>query len=98
MYENFDLTMSVPVLSVTFLAVTCFLSVTVPILAIYLFRRKLHSSFQVLLFGIADGLTLEYMLCNILWMLLLLIPLFRTQPLAYIIVGLILGQIGRAHV
>ncbi len=24
MYENFDLTMSVPVLSVTFLAVTCF--------------------------------------------------------------------------
>lgn len=91
MYENFDLTMSVPVLSVTFLAVTCFLSVTVPILAIYLFRRKLHSSFQGLLFGIADGLTLEYMLCNILWMLLLLIPLFRTQPLAYIIVGLILG-------
>lgn len=93
MYENFDLTQSVPVLSVTFLAVTCFLSIAVPLLAVYLFRKKFRASFRALLYGIADYLTLEYMLCSALWMLLLLIPVFRAYPIAYILVGLVIGCI-----
>ncbi len=91
MLGDFDLTRSVPVLSVTFLAITCFLSITVPVLALYIFRRKYRSSFRALLIGIADGLTLEYMLCNVIWMLLLLIPFIQSSPLAYIFIGIILG-------
>ena len=91
MLGDFDLSRSVPILSVTFLAITCFLSVTVPVLALYIFRRKFHSSFRALLIGIADGITLEFMLCNIIWMLLLLIPFFQNNPLAYAFIGIILG-------
>ena len=102
MYGNFDLTQSVPILSVTFLAVTCFMSIAVPLLAVYLFRKKFRAGYQALLYGIADYLTLEYMLCNVLWMLLLLIPVFRTYPSAYIIVGLVIGciifEVGRYYI
>lgn len=93
MLEEFDLTRSVPILSVTFLAVTCFLSIAVPILAVAVFRKQFRSSFKALLYGIADYLTIEYMLCNVIWMLLLLIPVFRTQTLVYIMTALILGCI-----
>lgn len=96
---DFDLTMSVPVLSVTFLGVTCFLSLTVPLLAVLLFRTKLRSSFQALFYGIADSLALEFMLCNVVWMLLLLIPFLRAHTAVYIVLALILGclifEIGR---
>lgn len=93
MYDGFDLTQSVPVLSVTFLAVTCFLSLMAPLVAMYLFRKKFRASYQALLYGIADYLTLEYMLCSVLWLLLLLIPVFRSSPASYVIVGLVIGCI-----
>lgn len=93
MYEGFDLSQYVPVLSVTFLAVTCFLAATVPFVAIYLFRRKFHAEYRALFYGVADYLSLEYMLCRVAWLLLLLIPVFQTSSAAYIIVGLILASI-----
>lgn len=102
MYEGFDLTRYVPVMSVTFLAFTCFFALVVPLVAVYICRSKLRASFQGLLFGIADYLSLEYMLCSILWMLLLLVPLFQNNSLIYIIVGLILGciifEVGRYYI
>lgn len=93
MYEGFDLSQYVSVLSVTFLAVTCFLASTVPFVAIYLFRKKFRAEYKALFYGVADYLSLEYMLCRIAWLLLLLIPVFQTSSAAYIIVGLILASI-----
>lgn len=90
MYEVFDLTQRVPELSVSFLTVTCALAVTVPLVAIYLFRKIFRSEFKALFCGIADHLTLEFMLCSILWTLLALVPVFQSSSAAYIIIGLII--------
>lgn len=89
MYEGFDLTRYVPVMSVTFLAFTCFLAFMVPILAIYWFRKKFHGSFTSLFYGAADYLTIEFMICEITWVGLFMIPVFQNSTLAYIIVSLI---------
>lgn len=89
MYEGFDLTRYVPVMSVTFLAFTCFFALMIPIVAIVVFRKKFHGNFSALFYGVADYLSVEFMLCQILWLLLLLIPVFQTASLAYVIVGLI---------
>lgn len=91
MYEGFDLTRYVPVMSVTFLAVTCFLAFAVPIAAILWFRRKFHGSFSAMFYGFADYLTVEFMLCQIAWVLLLLIPLFQTSTPVYLVVSLVIG-------
>lgn len=93
MYEGFDLTRYVPVMSVTLLAFTCFFALMVPIVAIILFRKKFHCSFSALFYGAADYLSVEFMLCQISWLLLLLIPVFQTASLAYVIVGLIVAAL-----
>lgn len=89
MYEGFDLTRYVPVMSVTFLAVTCFLALVVPIVVIFWFRRKFHGTISSLLYGAADYLAIEWMLCQIAWMLLLLIPALQSCVPAYILVSLV---------
>lgn len=93
MYEYFDLTRYVPVMSVTFLAFTCFFALVVPLMAVYLCRSKLRASFQGLLYGFADYLSLEYMLCDFVWILLLFLPVFKNNSVLYLIVGLILSSI-----
>lgn len=90
MYEGFDLTQRVPELSISFLSVTCSLAIVVPLIAVYLFRKLFRSEFKALFCGIAEQLTLEFMLCSIFWALLALIPVFQSSSAAYIIVGLIL--------
>lgn len=89
MYEGFDLTRYVPIMSVTFLAFTCFFALVVPIVAIVWFRKKFHGSLSALFYGAADYLSVEFMLCQIAWVLLLLIPVFQADTLAYVIVGVI---------
>lgn len=93
MYEGFDLTQYVPVMSVTLLAFTCFFALMVPIVAIFLFRKKFHGNFSALFYGAADYLSVEFMLCQIAWLLLLLIPIFQSGSPAYIIIGVIVAAL-----
>lgn len=72
--DGYDLTRTVPMLSMICLGITCFISIAVPVAAFQIARKRFFGKWQTLLYGAADFLILDFLLCNMVLVGFVLIP------------------------
>lgn len=95
--NDYDLSRTVPAMTVTYLAFTCFFAVVVPLLGAYICKKKFRGKLHAFFYGVSDYLVMEYMLCNLVLVGLLLIPGLGTSlestPILYILTAAALTSV-----